>query len=56
MIHIFKIIDETFNYKNENIPTEVNKYLHMNIFTKNFEDAPNIKFIGDIIYLKRFKV
>lgn len=52
-----KIIDPSFNYRQDLACPQLkfHKYVHVNIYTETPDDAPKIKFIGDIIRLRRFK-
>jgi hypothetical protein len=50
-----QVIDSTYNFTQE-IQSSTKPYLHVIIYTKTIEDAPQVNNLGDIIYLKRFKV
>lgn len=52
-----KIIDPSFNHKADIKGTELKffKFAHVNIYTETPEQAPKIKYIGDIIRLRRFR-
>ena len=51
-----KVIDPSFNYKTDhNIEKlKFHKYVYINIYTEKPEGAPRIKYVGDIIRLRRF--
>ena len=52
-----KVIDPSFNYKEE-LKLEslkFHKFVHINVYSEKPEDAPTIKYVGDIIRLRRFK-
>ncbi len=51
-----KVIDPSFNYKQklENPNLKFHKFVHVNIYTETPEEAPRIKFIGDILRMRRF--
>ncbi len=52
-----KVIDPSFNYKEELKVKDLkfHKFVHINIFTENPEEAPKVTYVGDIIRLRRFK-
>lgn len=52
-----KIIDPSFNYKEElkNSNLKFHKFVHINVFTEKPEEAPKVKYVGDIIRLRRFR-
>lgn len=52
-----KVVDPSFNYKVDlKLPQlKFHKFVHVNIYTETPERAPKIKFVGDIIRLRRFK-
>lgn len=52
-----KIIDPSFNYKAQlSVPNlRFHKFVHISIFSETPEAAPRIRFVGDIIRLRRFK-
>lgn len=51
-----KIIDDTFNYKEliNNDSLKFHKFIHVHIRTKDLQNAPRVKNIGEIIRLRRF--
>lgn len=51
-----KVIDPSFNYHSQhNIPNlKFHKFVYINIYTEKPEAAPRIKYVGDIIRLRRF--
>ena len=51
-----KLIDPSFNYKAKSSIDKLkfHKFVHVNIYAKNPENSPRIKYIGDIIRLRRF--
>ena len=51
-----KVIDPSFNYKtNHEIQgLKFHKYVYINIYTEKPEFAPRIKYVGDIVRLRRF--
>lgn len=52
-----KIIDPSFNYKQDlSCPhLKFHKFVYVNIYSETPDEAPKIKFIGDIVRLRRFK-
>lgn len=52
-----KVIDPSFNYKADlNFPQlRFHKFVHVSIFSETPETAPKIRFVGDIIRLRRFR-
>lgn len=52
-----KIIDPSFNYKAQlSVPNlRFHKFVHISVFSETPEAAPRIRFVGDIIRLRRFK-
>ena len=53
-----KVIDPTFNYKAflENPDIKFRKFATIHIFSPSQSNCPKVKFIGDIIRLRRFNV
>lgn len=52
-----KIIDPSFNYKQDlSLPQlKFHKFVHVSIYSETPETAPKIKYVGDIIRLRRFR-
>lgn len=52
-----KVIDPSFNYKSRvNSPhLKFHKFVHISVFSETPEHAPRIKYVGDIIRLRRFR-
>jgi len=52
-----KVIDPSFNYKTviKNDKIKFHKFVHINIYSETPDKAPVIRFVGDIIRLRRFK-
>lgn len=51
-----KVIDPSFNYKTNLEINELkfHKYVYINIYTEKPDQAPRIKYVGDIVRLRRF--
>lgn len=52
-----KIIDPSFNYKSRvnSAKLKFHKFVHLSIFSETPDAAPRIKYVGDIIRLRRFR-
>ena len=48
-----KLVDETYNTTRYN-PFQKYPYLNVFFYSSKIEDLPNPKFIGDILYLRRY--
>lgn len=51
-----KVIDDSFNYKEiiDNDALKFHKFIHVHIRTKDYQNAPRVRNIGEIIRLRRF--
>jgi hypothetical protein len=52
-----KIIDPSFNYKQELKIDRLkfHKFVHINIYSNSIEECPQVRCVGDIIRLRRFR-